>query len=138
LAEDPVSKGKWISHDIIVFSYPPLPDDQVKETPVALFGQGSYLQERYDDPEVQGGKIALIASKQQLVQKPPNFLDRMQSTFLKQLGYNQRVLEAEKEMTHLEQVLSTGDPSIDSVDGHPIAARNSCKHLKATRTRRSF
>jgi hypothetical protein len=54
--------------------------------------------ERDDDPQVQGGKIALIASKQELVQKPPNFLDRMQSTFLKQLAYNQRVLNAEKEI----------------------------------------
>jgi hypothetical protein len=84
---------------MVVLSYPTLPDDQVKGTPVSLFGPGSYLQERYDDPEVQGGKIALIATKQQLAQKPPNFLDRMQSTFLKQLAYNQRVLNAEKEVT---------------------------------------
>jgi hypothetical protein len=77
LAEDPVSKDKWISYDMIVFSYPALPDGQVMESPVSLFGPGSYLQEWYDDPEVQGGKIALIATKQQLAQKPPNFLDRM-------------------------------------------------------------
>jgi hypothetical protein len=82
----------------MAFSYPPLPDDQVKESPSALFGPGSRLQERYDDPEVQGGKIALIAFKQNKAQKPPNFLDRMQSTFLKQLAYNQRVLEAEKDV----------------------------------------
>jgi hypothetical protein len=98
LAEDPVVKGKWVSNDMMVFSYPRIADSQIKETPVALFGVSSFLQERYDDPEVQGGKIALVASKQQLVQKPPNFLDRMQSTFLKQLAYNQRVLQAEKEV----------------------------------------
>jgi D-aminopeptidase len=53
------------------------------------------LQGRYDDPEVQGGKIALIAFKQNRAQKPPNFLDRMWSTFLKQVAYNQRAIEAE-------------------------------------------
>jgi hypothetical protein len=98
LAEDPVVKHKWITHDVIVFSHPPMPDDQVKGSPVALFGPGSYLQERYHDPEAQGGKIALIVANKQIVQKPPNFLDRMQSTFLKQLAYNQRVLQAEKEI----------------------------------------
>jgi hypothetical protein len=33
----------------------------------------------------------------------------------------QRVAIYPKEMTQLELVLSTGDPSIDNVDGHPIA-----------------
>jgi hypothetical protein len=98
LAEDPVVKDLWVSNDMMVFSYPRIEDSQIQETPVSLFGLGSYLQERYADPEVQGGKIALIASKQQLVQRPPNFLDRMQSACLKQLPYNQRVLQAEKEV----------------------------------------
>jgi hypothetical protein len=118
LAEDPVSKDKWISHDMIVFSHPTLRDDQVKETPTALFGPGSYLQERYDDPEVQGGKLALIATKQHLAQKPPNFLDRMQSTFLKQLAYNQRVLNAEKEVAGINCDIAEflSEISIDSSD----------------------
>jgi hypothetical protein len=60
--------------------------------------KGSRLQERYDDPEVQGGKIALIAFKQNKVQKSPNCLDRIHSTFLKQVAYNQRVIEAEQEV----------------------------------------
>jgi hypothetical protein len=98
LAEDPVAKDTWVSHDMMVFSYPPMSDEKVKESPTALFGPGSILQERYDDPEVHGGKIALIASNNNKVQKPPNFLDRMQSTFLKQSAYRQRVLEAEKEI----------------------------------------
>jgi hypothetical protein len=55
LAEDPVPKDKWVSHDMIVFSYPPMSDGEVKGSPIALFGPGSILQERYDDPEVQGG-----------------------------------------------------------------------------------
>jgi hypothetical protein len=82
----------------MAFSFPPLPDDRIEELPMTLFGPGSHLQERYADPQVQGGKIALIAFKQKRVQKPPNFLDRMRTTFLKQVAYNQRILEAEHEI----------------------------------------
>jgi hypothetical protein len=58
LAEDPCPKDKWYSpSDLMAFSYPPLPDAQMGETPTSLFGLGSWLQERYADPEVQGGKI---------------------------------------------------------------------------------
>jgi hypothetical protein len=100
LAEDPCPKDKWYSWtDIMAFTYPTLPDCQVKEEPTILFGKGSRLQERYDDAEVQGGKIALIAFKRNKVQKPPNCLDRMHSTFLKQVSYNERVIEAEKEIS---------------------------------------
>jgi hypothetical protein len=99
LAEEPCSKDKWISWtDLMIFSVPPIDDQDVKEKPKSLFGPEAYLQERYDDPEVQGGKIALIAAKQITVQKPPNGLDRMQSTLLKQIAYNERVLEAEGEI----------------------------------------
>jgi hypothetical protein len=54
--------------------------------------------ERYDDPEVQGCKIALIAVNSKPVQKPPVCLDRMTSQFLKQVAYNERVLRAEDEI----------------------------------------
>jgi hypothetical protein len=83
---------------LLVFSYPTLPDDHVKDSAEVLFGPGSYVQERYDDAEVQGGKIALIVVKQQQVQKPPSLLDHMQSTYLKQFAYNRRVLSAEREV----------------------------------------
>jgi hypothetical protein len=56
------------------------------------------FQERYDDPEVQGSKIALIAVNSKTVQKPANCLDRMTSRFLKQVAYNERVLRAEDEI----------------------------------------
>jgi hypothetical protein len=99
LAEDPCPKDKWYSWtDTMAFTYATLPDSQVKEEPTILFGKGSRLQERYDDPEVQAGKTALIAFKQNKVQKPPNCLDPMHSTFLKQVAYNQRVIEAEQEV----------------------------------------
>jgi hypothetical protein len=82
----------------MAFTYPTMPDSQVTEEPTILFGPGSRLQERYDDPEVQGGKISLIAFKQNTVQKPPNCLDRMHSTFLKQVAYNELVIKAENEI----------------------------------------
>jgi hypothetical protein len=56
------------------------------------------LQDRYVDPEVQGGRIALIAVKQLRVQKPPNSLDRVQSRYSKQSAYNERIIEVEKEI----------------------------------------
>jgi hypothetical protein len=82
----------------MAFTHSTLPDDQVREEPSILFGPGSWSQELYGDPEVQGGKIALIALKQMRAQKPPNGLDPMRSTFLKQVAYNQRVIEAEVEV----------------------------------------
>jgi hypothetical protein len=71
-------------------------DTMARDSPQILF-QGC-LQERYDDPEVQGGKIALIATNNQYMQKPPNSLHRMTTTNLKQVAYNQRVLKAEEEI----------------------------------------
>jgi hypothetical protein len=78
----------------MAFTFPLL--EEVQDAPRRLFGQEAEFQERYDDEEVQGGKIALIAFKQMRAQKPPNYLDRMQSTFSKQVAYNQRVLDAEQ------------------------------------------
>jgi hypothetical protein len=78
-----------------------MPDEQVRAMPTILFGPEHLLQERYVDPEVQGGKIALIAFKQIRVQKPPNCLDRMHSRDLKQVAYNDRVIEAEKEVASI-------------------------------------
>jgi hypothetical protein len=57
------------------------------------------IQDRYVDPEVQGGKTALLADKKFGAQKPPNSLDRMQSTYLKQVAYNQRIMKAEEEIS---------------------------------------
>jgi hypothetical protein len=100
LAEDPGPKDKWYStSDLMAFSFPPLPDDQIGELPSLLFGDGRYLQERYAEHEVQGGKIALIAFKQKRVQKPLNFLDRMRTTFLRQVAHNQRIIKAEQEIS---------------------------------------
>jgi hypothetical protein len=74
LAEEPCSKDKWYSTtDLMAFSHPTTPDCHVGNLPLLLFGPHSSVQDRYDDPEVQGGKIALIALKQKRAQKPPNF-----------------------------------------------------------------
>jgi hypothetical protein len=61
LAEAPVSKDKWVSDDAVVLTYPPMPDQFADSGAALLFGRRK--QDRCDDPEVQGGKIALIVDK---------------------------------------------------------------------------
>jgi hypothetical protein len=82
----------------MAFLIPTIPDEEIGNIPDLIFGPDHWLHERYDDPEVQGGKIALIAYKQIGVQKPPSFLDHMQSRYLKQVAYNDRIIQAEKEI----------------------------------------
>jgi hypothetical protein len=96
LAEAPISKDKWYTDDVIALSYPPMPDQFAQQSADILFG--GRLQERYPDPEVQGCKTALIASNNNIVQKPPNSLDRMHASLPKQVSYDQRVLHAEDEI----------------------------------------
>jgi hypothetical protein len=63
-AEEPCPKDKWYSlSDLMAYTIPTLPDDQIREEPRIISGPGRYLQERYPDPEVQGGRIALISFK---------------------------------------------------------------------------
>jgi hypothetical protein len=76
-----------------------IPLSQIGNLPTLLFGPEMGLKDRYVDPEVQGGKIALIAVKQARVQKPPNFLDRMRSTFSTQVAYNERIMKAEEDIS---------------------------------------
>jgi hypothetical protein len=96
LSESPTPKDKWVTNEAYALSYPPMSDEIARASATILFT--GRLQERYDDPEVQGGKIELIATKQQLVQKPPNCLDRMTARRQQQVAYNQRVLKAEDEI----------------------------------------
>jgi hypothetical protein len=97
MAEDPSPKDKWYAWSgVMAYTFPLT--EEVHEGPSILFGPGSVSQERYDDEEIQGGKITLIAVKQMRAQKPPNSLDRMQSTYSKKVAYNQRILEAESEI----------------------------------------
>jgi hypothetical protein len=87
MAEDPSPRDKWYSaNGVMAFTFPLL--EEVQDAPRRLFGQNAEFQERYDDEEVQGVEIALIAFRQIGAQKPPNSLDRMQSTFSKQVAYN--------------------------------------------------
>jgi hypothetical protein len=73
-----------------------MPDQFAEERAQILFA--GRLQERYPDPEDQGGKIALIATNTNIVQKPPNSLDRMHASLSNQTAYNQRVLRDEDEI----------------------------------------
>jgi hypothetical protein len=87
LIESPLPSDKWITNDAFALSYPTCPDKHSKKSAKALFN--GILQERYDDPEVQGGKIALIAVNSIIVQKPPNCLDRMTSRRQKHVAHQQ-------------------------------------------------
>jgi hypothetical protein len=110
----------------MAFTLPARPDEQIREEPRIIFGAGPWLQERYPDPEVQRGKIALIAFKHDRAQKPPNFLNRMNSRYLKQVAYNDRVIEAEREVAAInceapiflsEMTLDPAEPVIVCVNG---------------------
>jgi hypothetical protein len=70
LAEQPVQKDTWISEEATVLTYPTMPDELA--TSFARILLGGRQQERYPDPEVQGGRIALIASNNNIVQRPPS------------------------------------------------------------------
>jgi hypothetical protein len=84
LAEKPVPKDKWTNGIVTVLSYRPMSDDIAVDFGHILLG--GVQQERYDDPEVQGGRIARIASNNNIVQRPPNSLDRMNASYSKQVA----------------------------------------------------
>jgi hypothetical protein len=96
LAEKPTPKDKWFNGKVTVLTYPPMPDDLSVHFARILLG--GTQQERYDDPEVQGGRIALIASDHNKVQRPSSSLDHMHASLPKQVAYNQRVLSAEDQI----------------------------------------
>jgi hypothetical protein len=98
LIESPLTRDKWITNGAFALSFPPCPLDDEDGLSATIIFDG-VLQERYDDPEVHGGKIALIAVNGRIVQKPPNCLDRMASRKQKQVAYNERVLQAEDEIS---------------------------------------
>jgi hypothetical protein len=67
LYETPIPRDRWVTEGAFALSAPPSNDELIS----TVFD--GVLQDRYDDPEVQGGKIALIAATAKIVQKPPNF-----------------------------------------------------------------
>jgi hypothetical protein len=57
-AEEACPKDNWFSEsDVMAFTVPMLADDEIGDIPELIFGPDHWLQERYDDPEVQGGKL---------------------------------------------------------------------------------
>jgi hypothetical protein len=97
LIESPLPRDKWVTNEAFAVSYPPCPDEHSQMSAAVLFN--GVLQERHDDPEVQGGKIAPIAANSKTMQKPPNCLDRMNARKLKQDAYNERVSQAEERIS---------------------------------------
>jgi hypothetical protein len=56
--------------------------------------------------------------KQKRVQKPPNILDKMNSRYLKQVAYNDRIIEAEKEVAAIncEAAESLAEMTLDPAE----------------------
>jgi hypothetical protein len=118
LAEQPTVKDKWVSHVATVLTYPPVPNYQAEDFARILFR--GRLQERCPDPEVQGGKIGLIASKNNIVQRRPNSLDRMHASLPKQVAYNQRVLSAEDEIAGINTEVGSFLSKMSATADEPI------------------
>jgi hypothetical protein len=132
LSEEPCPKDKWYTETgLMAFSFPVTEEHEFAELSSKICGRILGIEDQYVDPEVQGGKIVLLAEKQYGAQKPPNFLDRMQSRYLKQSQYNNRIIEAEKEIAAINadipEFLSqmTLDPN-DLV----VIVTNACEEMK--------
>jgi hypothetical protein len=93
-------------------------DEQTRNAAALLFG--GRLQERYDDPEVQGGKISLIEVDKQSVQKPLNSLDHMRSSLMKQVAYNQRVFKAEEAIAGINCDVADFLPGMNPDPADPV------------------
>jgi hypothetical protein len=129
LAEIPVPKDKWIFEDLVVLTYAPMPDQHAAQSAQILFG--GRQQERYDDPEVQGGRIAPIASNNNIVQRPPNSLDRIHASLPKKIAYNQRVLSAEDEIAGINSEIGDFLSKMTVSPDEPIIiCVNACESLK--------
>jgi hypothetical protein len=89
LLDSPLVRDKWVFEDVFALSYPANADDQCLNPSTIFDGD---IQERYDDPEVQGGRTVLIAAESKTVQKPPNHLDQMKTRKQKQVAYNERII----------------------------------------------
>jgi hypothetical protein len=66
LIDTPIPPDKWVTNEAFALSSPP----SNGELNASDIFEGD-LQDRDDDPEVQGGKIALIAANSKTMQKPP-------------------------------------------------------------------
>jgi hypothetical protein len=66
LAEVPIVKDRWLTNEVEVLTYPPTPDEIALPSAQILFGEDIQgIQARYPNPEVAGGKIALVVAKKQ-------------------------------------------------------------------------
>jgi hypothetical protein len=121
---------KRVSDKAVVLTYPPMPGRLSGENSVQI-PLGGRQQELYDDPEVQGGRIALTASNNNKVQKPPNFLDRTHASLPRQVAYNQRVLSAENEIAGINCDIGESLSQMSLVPAEPVViCVNSGESLK--------
>jgi hypothetical protein len=116
LIETPIPRDKWVTNEAFALSSPP----SNGELNASAVFEGD-LQERYHDPEVQGGKIALIAANSKTVRKPPNCLDRMTTRKQKQVAYNERVSQAEDEVSGINCDIADSLSGLNAAEAITIA-----------------
>jgi hypothetical protein len=75
-------------------------------------------EDRYDDSEISGGRIALITTNNNPVQVPPRSLDRMHASRQRQIAFNKRVLKAEEQIARINSGFADflQDMSFDPVE----------------------
>jgi hypothetical protein len=104
LAELPVQKDRWATHDPEVLTYPPMSQEFAEHSAQLLFS-GISQRARVPNPGVAGGHIALIATNNNSVQDPPFALDSMHAFRQMQISFNHRILKIEEQVAGINSGL---------------------------------
>jgi hypothetical protein len=91
LAETPVGKDIWVTHDAEVLSCPPMSEEFVEHNAQLLFSGIS-----------QGQRVPN--------HEPPFALDRMHASRQKQIAFNRRILKTEEEVSRINSGLGDFSP----------------------------
>jgi hypothetical protein len=98
LVELSVPKDGWVSPEAEVLAFPLLPPEMEERAAKILFN-GVDQGVREPNPEIPGGRIALIATNSNLVQEPQASLERIHAFLSKQIAFNRRILKTEDEIS---------------------------------------
>jgi hypothetical protein len=105
LAEAAISKDKWIAPEAELIIHPPVNSEEIPEVAQVLLS-GVVQEEPIPNPEIKGGQIVLITQNNNIVQRPPQTLDTMHASLLKQIAYNRRILKVEDEISGINSDLA--------------------------------
>jgi hypothetical protein len=106
LVEASVPRDRWTNIEgAEVVSYPLIPNDLAENSANLLFS-GDLQGVRSADPEIPGGFIALVATNDNEMQKPPHSLERIHASVEKQISFSRWVLKGEDEISGINSSLS--------------------------------